>query len=173
MIKNPPTLVINTFLKGPPFSVLFGYKTNAQKTSFLNDIVDTSFMLRKQVIYVDTFSNFIQLWEKPENLIVISPFDMSLQQFFSTLLCCPRGSIIVIDSYPFIINAFFEEEEKADRFFMYLLAKTKHFLHMVVFVYFDSEKGIPSFPIFDKRFYDKFIINRNAKAYFLNRGTKS
>jgi hypothetical protein len=69
----------------------------------------------------------------------------------------------VIDSYPFIINAFLGEEEKADRLLMYLLAKIKHFLHIIVFVYFDPEKGIPSFPIFDKRFYDKFIINRNAK----------
>jgi len=161
MIKNPQTLTINSLLKGSPSNILFGYKTNTQKVSFLNDIVDISFLLKKQIIYVDTFSIFLQLGEKPENLTVISPFDMSLHQFFSTLLCCPRGSIIVIDSYPSIINAFFGEEEKADRLFLYLLAKFKHSFHIFVFVYVDSKKGIPSFPIFNKKFYDKFLLNRS------------
>jgi hypothetical protein len=159
MIKNSQTLTINSLLKGTPLNVLLGYKTNTQKTSFINDIVDISFLLKRQIIYVDTFSIFLRLREKPENLIVISPFDMSLQQFFSTLLCCPIGSIIVIDSYPTIINAFFGEEEKADRLFLYLLAKIKHSFHIIVLVYVNPEKDIPSFPIFDKRFYDKFLLN--------------
>jgi len=143
-------------------NIFYGYKNSIQKTSFLNAIIDISFLLKRQIFYVDTFSIFLQRGEKPENLTVISPFSTSLQQFFSTLLCFPRNSIIVIDSYPSVINAFFKEEEKADRLFLYFLAKNKHFFYIVVFVYVDPEKGIPSFPIFNKTFYDKFLLDKNS-----------
>lgn len=161
MIKNLQTITINSLLGGPPLNIFFGYKTNTQKTSVLNDVIDISFSLKRQIFYVDIFSTFLQLGEKPENMTIISPFGMSLQQFFSILLSCPRDSIIVIDSYPLVVNAFFKEEEKANRLFLYFLAKKKHFFHIIVFVYADPEKGTPSFSIFNKIFYDKLFLHKS------------
>jgi len=160
MIKNYHTLTINSLLKGPPLNVLFIYESNLQKNSLLKDVINLSTLHQKQIIYIDTFSTFFQLEVKPRDLIVISPFEMTLHQFFSMIMCLPKNSIIVVDSYPSIINVFFGEEEKADRLFLYFLIKIKHVSHLIVLVHVNSRKDLPSFPIFNKKFYDKFLLGK-------------
>ena len=157
MIRNNHTLTINSLLKGPPLNVLFVYESNLQKTTLLEDVIHLSALLQKQIIYIDTFSNFFQLKMKPRDLIVISPFEMTLHQFFSRIICLPKDSIIMVDSYPSIINAFFGEEEKADRLFLYFLTRIKFVSHLIILVHVNSRKDLPAFPIFNKKFYDKFL----------------
>lgn len=132
--------------------VVFG--SEKEKVMVLKTIIESATLLQKQTIYVDTFSKFLQRSNNPDSLIVISPFPMSLYNFFSTIISSSKSSILIIDSYPMLANVFFGEEDKADRFFLYFLSKIKHILHVVVFVNTYSQK-LPSLPIFDRRFFDR------------------
>ncbi len=149
---------INSFLKGRPMTLFFVFGSEKDKVSVLKAIIESATLLQKQVIYVDTLSKFFQRSKYPDSLIVISPFPMSLYNFFSTIMSSSKSSILIIDSYPTLTNVFFGEEDKADRFFLYFLSKIKHVLHVVVFVNTYSRKLL-SLPIYDRRFFDRIYYH--------------
>jgi hypothetical protein len=161
MTRNLHALAINSLLNGPPINVLIGYQDDTRKKSLIKNIIDLSVTLDRQLVYIDTFSNFLQLKDKPLNLVVVSPFEMTLDQFFSRIICSPKEAIIIVDSYPSIVNVFFGDEERADRLFLYFLSRIKHLSHLIIFVRMAPNKGPPTFPIFNKRFYDKFLYHKD------------
>ncbi len=158
MPKNLQTININSLLKNPPITTLIIYNDDSEKLPFINNIIRFSSTKKKQIVYLDAFSIFLSPEKKLENMIVIFPNDIPLNNLFSIMMNLFKGSIVVIDSYPQIINIYFREENKADRLFLYFLSKMKHTLHLLILVKVVSKDKLPAYPIFNKFLYDKLLV---------------
>lgn len=158
MSKNLQTININSLLKKPPITTLIVYNDDAEKLQFINNIIRFSSTRKKQIVYVDTFSVFLRPEKKPENIIVIFPNDIPLNNLFSIMMNLFKESIVVIDSYPQVINIYFKEENKADRLLLYFLSKMRHILHLLILVKVTSKDKLPAYPIFNRFLYDKLLV---------------
>jgi archaellum biogenesis ATPase FlaH len=162
MSRNLQTININSLLKKVPITTLIIYDNDSEKLRFINDVIRFSSTKKKQIVYVDTFSVFLRSEKKPEDMIVIFPNDVQLNSLFSIMMSFFKESVVIIDSYPQIVNVYFGEENKADRLFLYFVSKMRHIIHLLILVKVNSKDKLPAYPIFNKFLYDKCLICRSS-----------
>lgn len=146
---------INIFSSRRFYTIFYKYENNKEKYMILNRIFSFSNLFSKRIIFVSVFPNLWKLKNSSKNIIIISPFEFRASDLFSILCSFSFKSLIIIDSFPQIINIY-PDGDKIVRSFLYFLAKFKGQAHILVFINFNSKKSISTQPIFNKIFYHKF-----------------
>ena len=109
-----------------------------------------------RIIFVSVFPNAWKLKNFSNNVIRIYPFELDVSDLFSILLTFSYKSLVIIDSYPQLVNIYHKDKDKVIRLFLYFLAKMKGRAHILMFT---NLKNSPSQPIFSKIFYHLFCKN--------------
>jgi len=134
-------------------TVFYKYATSKEKDELLEKVFS---IYSNRIIFVSVFPNAWKLKNFSNNVIRIYPFELDASDLFSILLTFSYKSLVIIDSYPQLVNIYHKDKDKVIRLFLYFLAKMKGRAHILMFT---NLKNSPSQPIFSKNFYHLFCKN--------------